>query len=326
MLMIQVHLMELFASPSVFESLTGKISLFMGAPPAAPVFMAAMGYFFARSQKSALQQIIRGFKLIGAGILLNTGMNAHLLIKIISGTFEINPWPYVFGVDILFLAGLSLITMAVFKTMAGNNLLLWIILLITAAAINPYLPVYTGSFTPIKYLQAFFWGYFWWSYFPLFPWLAYPVFGVVLFLVNKKFNLSKPDEKYRAMLAFLILIPLVIFFPDQFRVATNLEIYYHHRLPFFIWTSGFILIWGYFFHLITIIIRTSAVVGYIRWTGKHVTVFYVIQWLIIGNIATAIYKTQSISELAFWFAGILIATSALAWIYLHRMNFKGVFR
>ena len=43
--MIQVHLMELFARQEVYDSLTGKISLFLGGIPAAPVFMAVMGYF-----------------------------------------------------------------------------------------------------------------------------------------------------------------------------------------------------------------------------------------------------------------------------------------
>jgi uncharacterized membrane protein YhdT len=35
---------------------------------------------------------------------------------------------------------------------------------------------------------------------------------------------------------------------------------------------------------------------------------YIIQWLIIGNIATAIYQTQTLTSFPFWFAGIFAAT------------------
>ncbi|MEI7897648.1 MAG: heparan-alpha-glucosaminide N-acetyltransferase domain-containing protein [bacterium] len=43
--MIQVHIMEQFASPDTCNSLIGKISMFLGGPPCAPVFLAVMGYF-----------------------------------------------------------------------------------------------------------------------------------------------------------------------------------------------------------------------------------------------------------------------------------------
>jgi len=44
-LMIQVHLTELFAIPEWYEGVAGKLSLFLGGPPAAPVFMFLMGFF-----------------------------------------------------------------------------------------------------------------------------------------------------------------------------------------------------------------------------------------------------------------------------------------
>jgi hypothetical protein len=55
-LMIQVHLMELFAQPAVLASWVGKVSLFLGGPPAAPVFMLIMGYYAAASTRSTGRQ------------------------------------------------------------------------------------------------------------------------------------------------------------------------------------------------------------------------------------------------------------------------------
>ena len=49
---------------------------------------------------------------------------------------------------------------------------------------------------------------------------------------------------------------------------------------------------------------------YLKWLGRHVTLVYVLQWLIIGNVGTAIYKTQSLSELMVWWPLILAVASA----------------
>jgi hypothetical protein len=49
------------------------------------------------------------------------------------------------------------------------------------------------------------------------------------------------------------------------------------------------------------------------WLVKNTTSFYFIQWLIIGNIATAIYQTQTLSSFSLWFAGIFAITVLITW-------------
>ncbi|HPF50375.1 MAG TPA: hypothetical protein PK335_02315, partial [Draconibacterium sp.] len=56
------------------------------------------------------------------------------------------------------------------------------------------------------------------------------------------------------------------------------------------------------------------VVVFLRWLGNNITAFYIIQWLIIGNIATAIYQTKPISQYIFWFAGIFSITVLFTWL------------
>lgn len=77
-LMIQVHLFEQFATIDLFEGIAGRVSLFFGGPPAAPVFLAVMGYFISHSRKTTAHQIRRGILLILGGILLNIGLNAKI--------------------------------------------------------------------------------------------------------------------------------------------------------------------------------------------------------------------------------------------------------
>ncbi|MDV7391850.1 heparan-alpha-glucosaminide N-acetyltransferase domain-containing protein, partial [Arthrospira platensis SPKY1] len=85
LLMIQVHLTELFAVPFWLNSKAGQWSLFLGGAPAAPLFMAVMGYFLAKKQPTIMQAMKRGLRLISWGLMLNVGLNMHLLIKIAAG-------------------------------------------------------------------------------------------------------------------------------------------------------------------------------------------------------------------------------------------------
>ena len=62
-LMVQVHLVELFAQQQIFNSYMGSVLLFLGGPPAPPVFMAVMGYFIAFRNSNISKSILRGLKL-----------------------------------------------------------------------------------------------------------------------------------------------------------------------------------------------------------------------------------------------------------------------
>lgn len=312
-LMIQVHLMELFARQSITDSLTGKISLFLGGAPAAPVFMAAMGYLMRYSRKSRIRFIKRGFELIGLGFLLNIGLNLHLLIKILTGTIQANPWEYILGVDILFLAGLSMIIISLIKPLCKDHFLLYLLLAFFVSFIHQFFPEPLTD-KDWKYLQAFFYGELGWSYFPLFPWLAYPLLGYAFALLEKQEFINKlKNKKWIVLIPSLLII--VLSFNFGFETSTDLSVYYQHGWRFFLWASAFLLFWLVIFSYLNSFFKNAFVIRYLRWTGKEVTAFYIVQWLIIGNIATAIYKTQSLSELFIWFIGITTMTSFIVMAY-----------
>ncbi len=310
-LMIQVHIMELLAAPHIYSSLTGKISLFLGGPPAAPVFMAVMGFFIARSQSTIHQQVMRGLKLIGLGLLLNLGLNTHVLIRIFSGDMPLNPWSFIFGVDILFVAGLSIVLIALLKPLFKGRIIAWLAITLLVAAANPWLPVYDGQAGWLKYLQAYFWGYYSWSYFPVFPWMGYVLLGYTFYLLDKKYRLSKLSERIRIFTGILLFVILALTIKFGVRISGILEIYYHHDFKYFAWTAGFLLFWIIIWDFFVKFFSGGKRLNYLRWVGKNVTAFYVIQWLLIGNTATAIYKTQEMWTLPLWFAGMLALSSLL---------------
>jgi len=313
-LMVQVHLTELFAMPDFYASLAGKVSLFLGGPPAAPAFMGVMGFFLAYKKQPLARQIKRGLLLLALGFALNIGMNLHLLIKIVSGGYQLDPWRYVFGVDILFLAGISIIVVALLQPLLKKRWALWLLLIPVVAMANRWLPVYGGEAEWPRYLQAYFWGYFSWSYFPFFPWFSYVLAGYFFHLIYERFA-HLFTIKFRRIAGLFLLILIVATFAYGFRVAVLLEVYYHHSALFVAWTASFLLLWSLGISALNELAGKTVVIKYLRWAGKNVTVFYVVQWLLIGNIATAIYRSQEWFTLPLWFIGVVGVSSLLVFVY-----------
>lgn len=318
LLMIQVHLTELFVQESFYHSFTGKVSLFLGGVPAAPLFMVVMGFFAGYQTIGFRSSILRGMKLIALGLVLNIGLNLHLFYKIFRGLYDLDPLPYLLGADILFLAGLSLVIIALLKKAGKGSAWLFFITSFIVSGLSDIIPLYTGESSVVRYALAFIHSSDWWSYFPLLPWLAYSLMGVAAGLLYKKQSVNVLSIIKRPGLAVITLVPLLVFIEYGFGISSDLPEYYHHGIAFFGWAIVFlmsIVLWS--FYLISADTKTNYVLRYLLWTGKNVTVFYVIQWLLIGNIATAIYRTQSPASLLVWYPGIVICTSllVLGWNY-----------
>jgi hypothetical protein len=312
--MIQVHLMELFAQQDLYDSLIGKISLFLGGVPAAPVFMIVMGYFVAYSNKGPVYLINRGIKLFIAGIILNIGLNFHLIYNILFNGWQINVWQYIFGVDILHLAGMSLITIALLSIVLKKNSSYYFLAAIVIAVLSTFInrdePV-TGF---ISYLKAFITGGQEWSYFPLIPWLAYPLTGYAFRLFEMTYK-ERITVKNKLILTGVFGVLFIFTAGYATEVSHNLKEYYTHGIVFFFWALSFIILLASSLSLVDAEAGETVFLKYVKWLGKNVTVIYIIQWLLIGNIATSIYKTQSLAEIIVWFVGITLLTSILTLLW-----------
>lgn len=314
-LIVPVHILETFIDYPGRESLFGKILLLLGGPVAVPVFMMVMGYFVARSNKSTAQNSLRGVLIFILGIFLNIGLNFNLLLKIKYQGWQFDPLQFIFGVDIFYLAGLSIIVLAFIKSIgkAQQWITLALILFISASTtyFNEILMV-----TNRNYILPFIGGTYSWSYFPIFPWLTYPLVG---FLFQKQElrikEFFQQQKTISIVLLSVIFIPVLIFSKSGYETTINLADYYHHTFPFFMWTMGVDILWIAVFWLIVKKFAEFPVVIFLRWLGKNITIFYVIQWLIIGNIATEIYQTKELSAYACWFGGIFLVTIGLTWIF-----------
>jgi uncharacterized membrane protein len=312
--MVQVHIMELFARQEVLDSTLGKISLFLGGPTAAPVFLAIMGYFLALSNRSSKELARRGIKLLLLGLLLNIGLNLHLLIKIYSGIINEDPLKYIFGVDIFFVAGLSILIIALLRKILKESVLAYSLLMLVIPIIAMFIPDSADDKGFSTYLMSFFWMKTSWSYFPLIPWLAYPLSGYVFHLLERgnygAVNWAL-DKKSSFLVISLIALSVTAVYP--FKMIVDLPKYYHHGVLTFLWISAFILFEMMLLERVEREWGKSRVLKYLKWLGKNVTAVYVVQWLIIGNLATALYKTQFTAGFFLWFAIALAVSSVIVY-------------
>jgi len=312
-LMIQVHIMELIMQPDVYFSSFGRVSLFLGGVPAAPIFMTVMGYFVALSDKSNKQHFLRGLKLIGLGFLLNIGLNAHLMIRVIQGEIDVDPHAYIFGVDILFLAGLSLMFIAILKHFSGRNLWIFLAFTFIIPLIADFVPFTYSGDGIIKYVMAFVLSHETWSYFAFFPWAGWVLAGYTFALLEQKYIDHKSYRKYSTYLVYLSGIPVIVLLPWAMNISANLHEYYNHGILFFVWGLFFCLLWVQAFRLLLEKAGKSKALTYFQWLGENVTLVYIVQWLMIGNIATGIYQSQQ--AYMFWVFLVMITIITTAIVY-----------
>ena len=363
-LMIQVHIIELFATHDISQSNIGKTLLFLGGPPVAPLFITLLGYFIAKSKSSASKLAGRGLKIILLGLLLNIALNFNLILSVNKGIYDVDIYHYIFGVDILPLAGLSIICIALLKKAFDRNIILVIPLIIISAFLGNFLLQLPVEHPVLKYVFSLFYGASTWSYFPLFPWLSYSLAGFTAFKITQKVHSKTPQGRENQHttantddsaadsptfqgskdlmtkirwcssalgkwagpllgVSFLMFLTLTIEY--AITTSSDLPAYYHHGLFFFLWVISFLFFYSFFINEIEKKLRSTFLVVYLKWLGKNITIVYIIQWIIIGNVATEIYKTVSDPwYLLIWFLAVLVTSSGIcySWIKLKKLNLK----
>ena len=320
-LIVPVHILETFIDYPGRESLFGKILLFLGGPVAVPVFMIIMGYFIAKSNKSPLNHLVRGVKVFVVGLLLNVGLNFNLLLKIKNAGWQLNPLEYVFGVDILYLAGLSIMFLALLKTIKKQQAWVAVVVVFLVTGLTSYMNEIV-MVTDRNYILPFIAGTYSWGYFPLFPWLAYPLMGFTFFHWEEKIISFFTNKKIVSGIILAGIGVLVVsFYKWGIDTTINLPAYYHHTFWFSLWAIGIVILWVVLLRFLLNKFPNTYLGNFLKWLGKNITLFYVIQWLIIGNIATEIYQTQAIGSYIFWFIGIFSVTVLLTWL-IGKTNIK----
>jgi hypothetical protein len=175
----------------------------------------------------------------------------------------------------------------------------------------------------IRYFISVFGGDASWSYFPLFPWAAYPLlgYGVSLFM---KSEMAGIFEKKQIIFPLLVVWGVGVVYTIEFGITTaaTLKSYYHHGLEYGLWAAGFT---GGFALLIDQLVHYSKeneFFNYFAMIGRNVTVAYVVQWVIIGNIGSAVYRSVGLRDSYVALVAVVLFTSAVIMLYENRIKLK----
>lgn len=309
--MIMIHLFENFATASLMTSHVGSAAFFMGGLPAAPVFMAVMGYYLARSRKGLQQQVIRGFSIVILGLVLNIVRSVVFLTD--SSLSQDDFFQILFGVDILPLAGMSIIILGFIHT-SKHRIVIATSTIPVTILLQEALSRIPDTTVPLAYLQGFFFGSFEWSYFPLFPWILYPLSGYWFFLVVQRYRhiVTSTTMENIALVAAIVVTAT---FSYGWKISIHLPYYYHHDWVYFFWGVLFLLAYAWIMVRLDSGFGGAGVLRLIKWVGKNVTSFYVVQWIIIGNLSYWLYRSMELEAILLAFAVITLLSGGIVFLW-----------
>ena len=328
--MIMVHVLRHWGDPATWSTPIGTLISFLGGPPAAPVFMFLMGASLPFSRRISFTSLARrGLWLVAAGYLLNVfrgtvPLSAGLATGIVTSeqVTPFTPFSLLTMVDILQLAGCSLIVMAALREVARPGRV-W---LAVAAAIVLIAPLLHGRVTGMPGPDALL-GMLWATgdniFYPVFPWLVFPLVGAVVGTSMAQAETRERREALRragaigsvACASGLALIVVA---------APTLDVVTYWRLPPVLVPAilGFVVAWVWLCDVISRRAGPSSVLAAIyAWSGR-VTAMYVVHWLIVSwGIAIVGFRALGLGP-------VLIATvvALVVTIVISRWRPRGLVR
>ncbi|MDH4206358.1 MAG: DUF1624 domain-containing protein [Desulfobacteraceae bacterium] len=319
--MILQHTVIVFDKSSGSDSGLGRTIILMGTAPAAPVFMFIMGVFFIHRHPNDMSfGIKRGLKLLLLGYVLNAvrfclpAMTLDKFGLVLEG--NTSPVTLFFIVDILQMAGLSLMIMAVARRFTQKTWI-WISLPVVVSMVSPVL---WGKLTEIPG-TALLWGDQDAVFFPLFPWLIYPLVG----MIYGRAYLMHPDRGILMKKSFLSGLIMMLtgaiiwrFFPNEDYFVGN---YARSGPAIHLIILGFVITWMALCFWIVDRIPDNRIFRVLYFWSRNVIVVYFIQWLLIGWALFLFYKKTQTPEGALLLGFVFVLLTHLltnAYLYLKR--------
>lgn len=301
--MVLVHV-QMFLTPDGLNS-SGLRSVveFLGSIPAAPVFMFLMGASLAFSSHTDRGQLIRrGMLLVGTGYALNVlRIMPEAGYALARETPAMEVLPQFFDIDILHFAGLALMLFGLLRIPDRSRTTL----IAAAALVALVAPLLWGIGTghrSIDMLLAPFWGSRSNVFFPVFPWLAFPLAGLAY---GKGLADTGTRSRFlaRHAIAGVLLMSAgsiyILFHPEAAK-------YFYRQHPAMLTVSiGFVPVWLWCCNHLTHKARLNGLTTLLGTWSRGVTPFYVAHWIIIGWMTILPFEVENVPE-------FLLASAAVA--------------
>lgn len=290
-LMILQHSWLLIFSNFVNNSNLDYIFYISGTFLVAPVFLFLMGASIENSRHNQPYDLAtRGLQLIILGYILSA---LRFFLPIVLGQYfgiinnpeniiyKIQPIYYLLQVDILQVAGLSLLAIALLKWRKVKYEF-YLVVALFVSLISPLLYQLNFSNSGFKYLFDIFFGTADYVTFPFFPWFFYPLVGV--YFGNLLFKTKNKIDFYKGI--FIKLIPIIIigfiFFIINFDFST--PSYSRHSIGSSLLETSIILYWLAIIYL-NYKKLSIKIINILTCWSKNVTLIYFVQWLLIAWLA-----------------------------------------
>ncbi len=289
---------------------------FLGAPPAAPVFMILLGVGIVYSKKSTPKELFRrGGTLFFLGYILNF-LRDYVPDIIIANQEQdmelaLQAWDWLWSVDILAFAGLTFIFFGLVKRFKLNNWFLaafWGI----CTTLNMFLQGVIVENETLNIVCRLIWTTDEYTWFPFLIWITYPIFGY--FFGQFFIRCSNKDKFYTSLLmgSIIVSIPLWCYsYINTIRFGAfgsadqlfDYEYFNHDLIGEFV-IIAFVLFWLSICYFMTKFMPQVIFKHFERWSKNNLQI-YCVHWLIIGFIGLTI-EIKHFSALNAFIAGIAI--------------------
>lgn len=280
----------------VFDHMTAMNGKFLpkfvellGCPPAAGVFMLAMGVGMVYTRHNSPKEFaVRGVKLLIMGYVLNFFRETLLvwiasLLQIENSYENESLFSTLMTVDILQFAGAAFLITALLKKLNAKPWQIFTVAIIMHAVGNLCVGLFDNTPETVQYPLGVLLFTNDETAFPAFQWYIYPAvgicFGEVLKHVNDKDKFYLRMEIFAISALFCVTVGCIrakVSITDMFMTAE----YYSQSLLTTLWCMSIVFLCIPIYYIISKVLNKRAVTA-VKYISSNVNTIYIIQWLVI---------------------------------------------
>lgn len=281
-----IHTGMLFSDISVHSTLLGRFLIFIAEGPGGQLLMLLMGLSFSlKTHHSTISVCIKAFCLVLAGYLLNILKFVVLYsLNILPGevltqlqaTGTNTLWKLIGMGDILHFSGLALLVLHGLYRLRNYHIASLLIALLIIF-VSPLLWDSRSIIIEWDYVLQLFTGQPPEVFFPLFPWVVYPVIGLAIGYYFK-------SNRTRTMVACGIIGTLLTvggFLGEYLYQVQYLAGFYRTPPAATMWHIGIVLLSIYIWHLLDTYLQRNYFFQLLEFSSRHITSIYILQWVMI---------------------------------------------
>lgn len=284
-----IHCAMLYSRPGTYDTPLMFFLRFIAEGPGGQLLMCLMGIAATFKAVQPLRTILgRSLLLLGAGTLLNVakfvipfsldGLPSEVIeaLQLKGSTTADTIWHLCSLGDILHFAALTHIFLwLVMRSKAKTAFAVAVGTL--ATLISSKLILSQPVLSHIPYALKLFIGHPPRVFFPVFPWLLYPMVGLILGLAYQR------DAENTMMLSALIggicLVNGLLL--DFTFPAVNPYGFYQTAPAATVWHLGIVLVTVSFWHWVSVVVKQNIFFRFLQFSAKNITLIYLIQWVLI---------------------------------------------